>query len=41
MRKQWLVWADMIRSDQMTHQQVASFLRDHPDFAAWYLGRLT
>ena len=36
---QWPMWADMIRSDQMTHTQVHEFLDDHPDFAAWYEGQ--
>lgn len=36
---QWPMWADMIRSDQMTHQQVMEFLDDHPAFAAWYEGQ--
>ena len=35
--KQWEMWAEMIRSDQMTHDQVHQFLRKHSDFAAWYL----
>jgi len=36
---QWPMWADMIRSDQMTHEQVHDFLNDHPAFAAWYEGQ--
>lgn len=31
------LWAEMIRSDQMTHEQVHQFLAKHSDFAAWYL----
>jgi len=31
------MWAEMIRSDQMTHDQVHQFLRKHSDFANWYL----
>lgn len=31
------MWAEMIRSDQMTHDQVHQFLAKHSDFAAWYL----
>jgi hypothetical protein len=36
MTDEWRMWAEMIRSDQMTAQQVMRFLNDHPDFAAWY-----
>lgn len=36
---QWPMWADMIRSDQMTHEQVHDFLEDNPAFAAWYEGQ--
>jgi len=36
---EWPAWADMIRSDQMTHNQVHDFLEDHPAFAAWYEGQ--
>lgn len=35
--ERWEMWADMIRSDQMTHEQVHQFLAKHSDFAAWYL----
>lgn len=31
------MWAEMIRSDQMSHEQVHQFLSKHSDFAAWYL----
>jgi hypothetical protein len=31
------MWAEMIRSDQMTHEQVHQFLAKNSDFAAWYL----
>lgn len=31
------MWADMIRSDQMTQEQVHQFLSKHSDFASWYL----
>lgn len=36
---QFPMWAEMIRSDQMTHEQVQHFLEDHPGFAAWYEGQ--
>jgi hypothetical protein len=32
----WETWAQMIRSDQMTAQEVIQFLDDHPEFADWY-----
>ena len=35
--ERWEIWAEMIRSDQMTHDQVHQFLRKHSDFANWYL----
>jgi phosphotransacetylase len=31
------IWAEMIRSDQMTHEEVHEFLKDNSDFASWYL----
>ena len=31
------MWSEMIRSDQMTHEQVHQFLKKHSDFANWYL----
>jgi hypothetical protein len=35
-RDQWPMWAEMIRSEQMTPDQVQQLLEDHPKFAAWY-----
>jgi len=35
--ERWEMWADMIRSDQMTHEQVHQFLAKHSDFAHWYM----
>lgn len=36
---EWPMWADMIRSDQMSMEEVHNFFDDHPDFAAWYEGQ--
>ncbi len=36
----WEIWADMIRSDQMTAAEVINFMREHPEFAAWYRARM-
>ena len=30
-------WVDLIRSDQMSHEQIYDFLRQYPDFASWYM----
>lgn len=35
--ERWEMWAEMIRSDQMTHEQVHQFLSKNSDFANWYL----
>lgn len=32
---------DLIRSEQMTHQQIENLLEDHPDFAIWYRRLIT
>ncbi len=36
MQQQFETWAEMIRSDQMSHRQVIDFLEKHPVFALWY-----
>ena len=33
--KEYEMWRDMIRSDQMSHKEVVVFLSDHKDFAEW------
>lgn len=33
------MWAEMVRSDQMTQQQIHWFLEDHPEFAKWYYNK--
>lgn len=38
--REWHIWRDMILSDQMEVADVIRFLREHPDFAAWYMGAL-
>lgn len=32
----YYMWAQMIRSDQMTHEQVITFMNNRPGFAQWY-----
>ena len=32
----YFMWAQMIRSDQMTHDQVITFMNNRPAFAEWY-----
>jgi len=32
----FFMWAEMIRSDQMTHDQVIQFMSNRPQFAEWY-----
>jgi len=34
--KTFEMWAQMIRSDQMSTAQVIQFMRDHKLFALWY-----
>lgn len=36
MNPEWRMWADMVKSDQMTATEIDQFLKDHPGFAAWY-----
>ncbi len=38
-KKEWAMWADLIRSDQMSAADVFEFLRERTEFAAWYLRR--
>lgn len=40
MNETWELWAEMVRSDQMTDEQVIAFLQDHLAFTHWYLERL-
>jgi hypothetical protein len=40
MNEQWQMWADLIRSDQMTAPEVERFLAEHPVFALWYQSQL-
>jgi hypothetical protein len=33
---QWEMWADMIRSDQMTVREILEFFDRNPEFHEWY-----
>jgi len=37
---QWELWAEMIRSDQMSAVEVQLFLEENSEFAEWYRNKI-